>query len=191
MYIYIYKFTHLHACVYIYLCIYMCWYICIYMHIYITYIECDVTQMNWTWLIRIWHDPYECDMTQMIVTWRIWMWSDSWLLVLHAWSLKIRITAFPISTFWQMSHDAYACDMTYHEWVMTHENVIRRLINESWHTWMWNASWMSHHKHKCDMVHVNETWCMCIWYFAYEYTWNVAKETFELGALSFEQYRTI
>jgi len=127
--------------------------------------------MNWTGLRRIWHEPYECDTTHMNVTWPIWMWHDSRPLVLHTLSLKIRITAFPISTFWQMSHYAYACDMTYHEWVMTHENVIRRLINESWHTWMWNASWMSHYTYKCDMVHVSETRRKCIWYFAFEYTW--------------------
>ena len=146
IYIYTYKYLYVHTYALAYIYIYIYVYLSIYIRIYITYIECDMTQMNWTWLIRIWHDPYECDRTQMIVTWRIWMWPDSWLLVLPILSEKkrIRITAFHILTSWQMSHDTCACDMTYHEWVMARVNVTWLIINESRHTWMWNASWMSH-----------------------------------------------
>ena len=41
-----------------------------------------------------------------------------------------------------MSQDTHECEMP-HEWDM----------------------------HKCDMVHVSVTWRICIWFFAYEYTW--------------------
>ena len=110
--------------------------------------EFDMTHTNVTWRIWMWHDAHECDMTHMKVTWPV-------TVSLPYIESKIRIKAFHILTSWQMSHDTYACDMTYQGWVMTHVNVISRIINGSWHTRMSNASCMSHYTHKCDMVHMS------------------------------------